>query len=83
MGIRKELKNYLEELRADLEGPLEEAEEAIHKEKVWLTKIYKGMSGEDTVSDAQVDLSVSWSYGFLSDNLIRAWGNTEESKRRD
>jgi len=82
MGIRREIKEYLEELRVGIEEPLEEAEEAIHREKVWLTKIYKGITGEDTVSDAQIDLSVSWSYGFLSDNLVRAWGNTEESKRR-
>ena len=69
MATSSELKELLIELRAELEEPLVEAEKKLLEEKAWLEVIYKGLTGSDSSSPEQVDLTISHTIGFLSDKL--------------
>ena len=73
----RDIKALLVDLRDELEEPLKQAEEAVHKEKAWLEHIYKGITGEDTISDSQVKLATAYTLGFLSANLQKVSGKVE------
>ena len=69
MATSAELKELLTELRSNLEQPLVEAEKKVIEEKEWLQLLYKGLTGSDSSSPEQTDLTISHTIGFLSDML--------------
>ena len=64
-----DLRAIVDQLRADLEDPLVDAEEKILEEKAMLETVYKGLTGSDSVSARQEELTKEYTLGFLGDFL--------------
>jgi len=65
----EDISEILGALKEALDGPLEDAEKAVLEEKSWLETVYKGLTGSDSVSNAQIELTSAYTYGFLSEKL--------------
>ena len=67
--MSSDLRAIVDELRGALEEPLVEAEKKILEEKAMLETVYKGLTGSDSVSARQVELTKAYTLGYISDFL--------------